>query len=62
MSILNKAEFRRIALEKGKEKYKNTPVYIPTRVSEKFINDAEAAVSSWIDGQLNSRPTKGVTL
>lgn len=60
--FLNKKAVRDFALSVAKEKYKNVPVYIPTRVSEEFFLMMESHLKVAILQFVASRPTKGKTL
>ncbi len=62
MSLINKSEVKKVALEKARYKYRNIPVYMPTQVSNKFIMAAEDALNLWINTFIANRPTKGKTL
>ena len=62
MSLINKSEVKKVALEKARYKYRNVPVYMPTCVSAKFLQSAEDALNLWINTFIANRPTKGKTL
>lgn len=62
MALINKSEVKKVALEKARYKYRNIPVYMPTRVSNKFLLDAEDALIAWINKFIADRATKGRTL
>jgi len=57
MSILNKAKFKRTALEiAGKRHHKFT------RVSDQFVNRAENMLTSWLLSHILQLPSKGKTI
>lgn len=60
--LLNKKAVRNFALGACKERYKNNPAYMPTRVSKKFFDDVNAWLQAHIAGIIEQRPSKGVTL
>lgn len=62
MSLINRNQVKKVALEKARYKYRNIPIYMPTQVSSKFLDAAEDALNLWINTFLANRPTKGRTL
>lgn len=60
--MIIKSKLKDYAMAVCQERYKNMPQYMPTRVSNEFVQKCEAHLMEYIKQQVESRPSKGKTL